>query len=198
MVFATAGPCAENDSREKEASAARTVSESAPGSLDVAPVGSGQGGDRQTTHLTTYTRARFCLGRRRAGIARLEHVDPAFGERLRDEQLRIDRHRPGVAQSGVVEGEPFHFAAPAATGSRFAGVACGTSRLGSHGIISRSRRPTCSMRCCCSWARLASRFGAPLRYSAIHFLACVPSLMSRNTRFISSRTRESMIRGPTV
>src|SRR5439155_13125068 len=40
-------------------------------------------------------------------------------------------------------------------GSGRAAVRVGTSRLGSHGIIWRSRRPTCSSGCSCSLARCA-------------------------------------------
>src|SRR3989454_12709507 len=100
---------------------------------------------------------------------------------------RCARRLLAVAQRGVEDGDFSHLAAP--TGSRaFAGAACcGTSRLGSHGIISRSLRPTCSSGWVFSFARCAYRVGAPLRYSGLPFLACVPSLVLLRAFFLSSR-----------
>src|SRR2546428_12712824 len=99
-----------------------------------------------------------------------------------------------VAQGGVEDGDFSHLAAP--TGSRaFAGAACcGTSRLGSHGIISRSLRPTRSIGRVFSLARCAERVGAALRCSGLPFFAGVPALLSPRALFLSSRPPPAVIR----
>src|SRR5205085_9388226 len=173
--------------------------------VDGGCVGAGERGHRRAAHLASDPRDRLGLADGCGREPGLDDVDAEVRERLRDEELCVPRERRArrllaVAQGRVEDGDLSHLPAADPTGSRLgAGAACcGTSRRGSHGIISRSLRPTCSIGWFCSFARCAYRFGAPLWYSAIHFFACVPSLMSRRTLRISWRTRASMIRGPTV
>ena len=137
---------------------AKRTRERLRGCFDVGPVGTGERGHRRPANLTRDACDSLGLADRRRGEARLEDVDAEVGEGLRDEEFRLRRERRAgrllaVAERGVEDRDLSH--RPAPTGSRgFAGAdCCGTSRRGSHGIISRSRRPTCSIGCVCSSAR---------------------------------------------
>ena len=139
---------------------AKRTRERLRGGFDVGPVGTGERGHRRPAHFACDARDGFGLADRRRREAGLEHVNAEVGERLRDEELRLRRERRArrllaVTQRGVEDRYLPHLAAP--TGSRgFAGAdCCGTSRRGSHGIISRSLRPTCSIGRRCSLARCA-------------------------------------------
>src|SRR6266566_4645891 len=165
-VFATARPrslwqCTEKATRWNELSAARTARTSAANSCGCEyPTVSGMFIVRGPAALACDARDGLGLADRRRRETGLEDVDAEVGESLRDEELRLRRERRAgrllaVAERGVEDGDLSHLAAP--TGSRgFAGAdCCGTSRRGSHGIISRSLRPTCSIGRRCSLARCA-------------------------------------------
>src|SRR5581483_8948372 len=144
---------------------------------------------------------------RRRGEARLDHVDAEVRERVREAELRRRRKARARRLFAVAEGrvEDLYFAHggssyfAAATASAARGASCmGTSFLGSQGIIRRSARPTSSIGWRCSFARVSYRRGAPLRYSAIHSFANVPSLISARILRIDAFTWSSTTRGPRV
>src|SRR5260221_2228065 len=108
----------------------------------------------------------------------VRHEAVAGHERVRVAQLFVPEAH---AEPREPLPEALHYAT--AAGSRFAGGAAGwpNSRLGSHGIIARRERPTRSSCESCSFARVARSSGAPLRASAIHRFAKLPSRTSART-----------------
>src|SRR6266852_2765038 len=67
-----------------------------------------------------------------------------------------------------------------------------------NGIMARRPGPSCSMAFCCSALRLARKFGQPLSFSSIHFLAKLQSLISARSCFIALRVSSVTMRGPAL